>query len=275
VNPIISSWCWARDYYAGIFHLHHTPAKVAALGYNQVELNDFMLPPPRFSRIIRPLLQAIPTLPPDLWRYRIASLRQLREELDRHAVQCVCWTLNTDFTKPLWSQRLYWQWGIRAANVVGASKIRIILGGKATTDFTHHAPRITQNCRHFIQQCHKIAPHLDIVLENHWGISTDIEQHMAIFLAVREQLTPVQQAKFGLCLDPVNMPASAHRPTNWQTMLPHTTHLHLKPSLSAPETATLWQQVAQADYDGSIVFECDGDLWGADGIQQCEKLLPQ
>ncbi|MCK5923749.1 MAG: hypothetical protein KAG66_22635, partial [Methylococcales bacterium] len=264
----VSSWCWAEDYYAGIFSLLNMPAKAAHLGYHQVEMNDFMLPPPRFSRIMRPLLQGIH---PQLWRYRADNLHRLRAELDQHQVQCICWTINSDFTQPLWKQRPYWRWGIRAAKIVGASKIRIILGGEDKVLTADEVAGVVEKCRHFIDHCTKTAPHLHIVLENHWGISTDIKQHVTIFLAIQATLSPAQQAKFGLCFDPVNMPAE-NRPAQWQLILPHTTHLHLKSDLTPAEIDTLTHQLQQANYNGDITIECGADKWGKSGIAHCQKL---
>ena len=54
------AWCWHDDYYAGRWSLLDQPAGAASAGLTAIECNDFMLPPPRLSRLRRPLLRLLP-----------------------------------------------------------------------------------------------------------------------------------------------------------------------------------------------------------------------
>ena len=52
-----SSWCWHEPYYAGSWSLLDLPASAKAAGLTAIECNDFMMPPPRLSRLRQPLLR--------------------------------------------------------------------------------------------------------------------------------------------------------------------------------------------------------------------------
>lgn len=259
----ISSWCWAADYYAGRFSLLDLPARAAALGYTAVELNDFMLPPPRFSRVARPLFSRLPYAPADLWRYRRAVLYLLRDRLAAHGLRCAGWTLNTDFTQPalaLPAQALYRGWGIWAANALGAGTLRVTLGGRHNGDVAGVADRLAVFTRAALR---RLKRNTLLVLENHWGMSSKIETHCAIFAAARDRLAASERARFALCLDPTNM-ADDDRPAAWRRMAPDAGHVHLKGSADRPssngrpvDTATLLRALTAAGFAGTYVVEGD------------------
>jgi hypothetical protein len=251
----LSSWCWAADYYAGRFSLLDMPARAAPLGVSLLELNDFMLPPPRFSRVVRPLFRCLPYANPELWRYRQLTLLRLRDELAAHGQHCLCWTLNTDFSLPRagWpAQWLYWHWGLLAARTVVARLLRIILGG---SDGAAAGPVVGARLNRFLRYA---LARFDgqIVLENHWGLSQDWTQHQAIFQAARAALPAADRPRFGLCLDPVNFPPT-DRPTAWAQLAPHAAHVHLKAPVSQDkyEPGTFLGQLKVAGYRGHYTLE--------------------
>ena len=251
----VSSWCWAADYYAGRFSLLDMPARVGGLGVTQLELNDFMLPPPRFSRAVRPLFRVLPYANPEVWRYRQLTLLHLRDELAAQGQQCRCWTLNTDFSLPRtgWPpQWLYWRWGVLAARTVGARQLRIILGG---SDGARAGPTVVARLNRFLSYA---LARFDgqIVLENHWGLSQEWTQHRAIFAAAWAALPAADQPRFGLCLDPVNFPV-ADRPAAWASLAPHATHVHLKAPTQADayDLITFLDQLEAAGYNGHYTLE--------------------
>lgn len=89
MEPVaISSWCWHAHYHAGRFSLIDAPRAAARLGFRHIELNDFMLPPPRLSRLRRPLLRLLGA-PATLWRYDIDVLRRVQQELTATQVACL------------------------------------------------------------------------------------------------------------------------------------------------------------------------------------------
>lgn len=96
----VSSWCWHAEYYAGSWSLLDLPKAAASAGVSAIECNDFMLPPPRLSRLRRPLLSLLPGAPPELWRYSRETLRQLSARAQANRTKILAWTINSDFTVP-------------------------------------------------------------------------------------------------------------------------------------------------------------------------------
>ena len=73
------------------------------------------------------------------------------------------------------------------------------------------------------------APGLTITVENHWGVSTDIDRHLQIVDQVAAGLPAVAaRAQFGCCFDPGNMPEGAGRARWWPALAARATHYHLK-----------------------------------------------
>ena len=128
----VSSWCWGSDFYAGKFTLLDMPAKAHKLAIQHLELNDFMLPVPRFSRVAQPIYQQLSNHQNEVWRYRTRTLKALKNQLDENQQRCICWTMNTDFCSDdkMWFGRpVYWGWGIQAVRILQPNYLRIILGG--------------------------------------------------------------------------------------------------------------------------------------------------
>ena len=136
----VSAWSWHAPYYAGTWSLLDLAADAAAVGLAAIECNDFMLPPPRYSRVRRPLLALLPGAPPELWRYSRRTLRQLRENVMAARQPSVC----LDHQQRLlpcrprhWpAQRLYLRRGLAAARLLRAPLLRVNLGGAPETPAT-------------------------------------------------------------------------------------------------------------------------------------------
>ena len=245
----ISSWAFAEAYYRSEFSLLDLPGAAAERGFRLVEMNDFMLPPPPYSRVVRPLFKLLPQVNAELWRYRQTTLRELKRRLTANEVACLCWTINSDFAGPAGTslaQRLYWQRGLEAAILLAARKLRIILGGAdGGQPAVHTVPQLSRFVRMALA-CFDGT----LVLENHWGVSSDIDVMLAIFHDVRSRLSAAEQARFWLCLDPDNM-HEMDRPAQWAKMAPWAGHVHLK-GAPPPELMSL---LLAADYDGYYCLE--------------------
>ena len=255
----VSSWCWASDYYHGQFSLFDLPGRAAAAGFESVEANDFMLPPPSFSRVTRPFYALLPHGNPELWRYRQTAIRRLKLELDSHRVRCLCWTLNTDFSRggvAAVGRALYHRWGLTAAKTLNVPLLRIISGGQAEDVVTLS---LVRRMTSFVQSAVEQLPHITVILENHWGISTDTTKHLTLFTQVKEQLPSSLQHRFALCLDPANI-AQADRQSAWTRMAHHAGHVHLKTAvdneaIDLPQFLETVHNAHQGRYDGTFTIE--------------------
>lgn len=273
----VSSWSWHAAYYAGRWSLLDLPAAAVTAGLSAIEGNDFMLPPPRFSRLRRPLLRLLPGAPPELWRYSQASLRQLRARAKADEVTILAWTINSDFTLPRrqWpAQQLYLWRGLWAVRELGATLLRINLGGSVETA-TDQDELIARRLAHFVRTSQQRLPGLMITLENHWGVSSDIDRHLHIFDAARGLLDAASRACLGCCFDPANMAESDQRPRWWRELAVRANHFHLKTAqfdgdgreLSLPhaEIGTILQA---AGYRGWTTIEFTGDGDPQSGVQR-------
>ena len=80
----------------------------------------------------------------------------------------------------------------------------------------------------FIRSTLDRLPDLNLLLENHWGIATDIDYLLTIFERTATNLGREEASRFGLCLDATNMPIQVDRESYWAKMAPHARHVHLK-----------------------------------------------
>jgi sugar phosphate isomerase/epimerase len=287
MNPLTptlaaGAWCWHADYYAGRWSLLDQPAGAAAAGLAAIECNDFMLPPPRLSRLRQPLLRLLPGAPPELWRYSRASLRQLQANAQAHNVQVLAWAVNSDFTVPAraWpAQQLYLRRGLAAARLLAVPLLRVTLGGSAETPRSQDAA-IVQRLASLVQDSPAV-----VTLENHWGISADIGRHLALYDAVVDALPAGLRPRFGCCFDPGNVPEDAERPRWWRELARRANHFHLKTTAFDPagkETglphAALFELLAEAGYRGPVTIEYAGDGDPLQGLRQSvalwQRLMP-
>ena len=277
----VSSWSWHAPYYAGEWSLLDQPAAAAALGISAIECNDFMLPPPRFSRIRRPLLSLLPGAPPELWRYSRATLRGLRDRAEEKGTAVLAWTINSDFTVPAphWpAQWLYLRRGLAAARLLQAPLLRVNLGGAPETP-AGRDPLVIRRLASFVARSQRHYLGVTITVENHWGLSTDVDRHLRIVDAVAGRLDPELGRRFGCCFDPGNVPDSADRPRWWRELANRANHYHLKTVV--PGTAGEEDQIPHTDlfslldevgYRGKVTIEFAGDGDPAEGVRRSAQL---
>ncbi|MCA9993765.1 MAG: sugar phosphate isomerase/epimerase [Anaerolineales bacterium] len=262
----VGSWCWHAAYYAGQWSLLDLPAGAARLGLYQVELNDFMLPPPRHSRLRRPLLHALGA-PPELWRYSRATLGQLQARLAAANVRPIAWSIHSDLTHtgPAgWWQSLHWRQALAATQQLDIPILCLTLGGQQdspTTTDTLVAHRLAA----LVRRSQAARPGLHIVVENHWGLSSDIPRLLAILTQAQDLLPAGLRPQLGLCFDPGNLPA-AKRTTHWPALAHLARHFHFKSyafDAAGRETSLPYDQIFallnQAGYRGYVVVEYEGE----------------
>jgi sugar phosphate isomerase/epimerase len=270
------AWCWHDAYYAGRWSLLDQPAGAAAAGLAAIECNDFMLPPPRLSRVRQPLLRLLPGAAPELWRYSRASLRQLQANAQAHGVTILAWAVNSDFAVPgrAWpAQRFYLRRGLEAARQLDVSLLRVTLGGSAQTPRSHDAI-IVQRLAALVQ-----ASPAAVTLENHWGVSTDIARHIEIFDAVAATLPAALRPRFGCCFDPGNVPEDPDRLRWWAELARRANHFHLKTTAfdaSGNDThlphAAIFALLAEAGYRGPVTIEYAGEGDPQEGMRRSVRL---
>lgn len=273
----VSSWSWHAPYYAGNWSLLDLPTTAVDIPLYHLEANDFMLPPPRLSRVRQPLLRLLPGAPPELWRYSRASLRQLHANAQAQGVTLVAWTVNSDFTVPAthWpAQWLYLRRGLAAARGLGVSLLRLNLGGTAVTPVEVDG-RILSRLVRFAEGALTAVPALQLTVENHWGVSSDPERHLRLLDGVAARLSPAHQARFGACFDPANLPDAPERPRWWRELALRANHYHLKTvrfdgagnELTLPQ-GELVRLLREVGYHGRVTIEYAGELAPAEGVRQ-------
>jgi sugar phosphate isomerase/epimerase len=278
----VGSWSWHAAYYAGRWSLLDLPSAAAALGIPWVECNDFMLPPPRLSRVRRPLLALLPGAPPELWRYSRATLRRLAVAAGAAGVAVLAWTVNSDFAVPAqaWpAQRLYLARGQAAAGLLGAPLLRLTLGGAADSPAGHDA-LVIRRLTDFTGQALERRPGLAVTVENHWGISADIVRHLRIVDAAAAGLPDGLRRRFGCCFDPGNVPEVPERERLWRELALRANHFHLKAEAldergeerSLP-IGRLFEMLRASGYRGKVTIEYAGSGPAEDGVAACAELF--
>lgn len=269
-----SSWTWHAPFYQGELSVVDIPAAAQAAGIDQVELNDFMLPPGRWSRT-RNLFRTLftPNRPKTKQqRYRQSTIDQISQQLNQHAVSCISWSIESDLTvsAKAWEHELaYITTGMRTAVQLNAHLIRLTIGGSAQMG-AQIDQQVIGRLRQIAALCHKQFPTLRPVVENHWGLTTDIGRFLKILAAV---------PTIGLCFDPGNIPP-ADRETAWPQLARQADHVHLKIIDYHPEKLdsdidyrTIFQQLAAHNYTGKLVIEYEGDHNPADLLKQVKSQL--
>jgi sugar phosphate isomerase/epimerase len=278
----VSSWSWHAAYYAGAWSLLDLPPAAASTDIAAIECNDFMLPPPRFSRVRRPLLSLLPGAPPELWRYSRATLRELFDRAVGSGLSILAWTVNSDFTVPArhWPvHQLYLRRGLAAARQLQAPLLRVNLGGSPDTPPACDE-LIVRRLAEFVGHSQRLYPAVTITVENHWGVSTDIDRHLRLFDRVAGQLAPALQKRFGCCFDPGNMPVGPERERWWPSLAARANHYHLKTrafTADGQETTlpheTLFALLQENGYQGNVTIEYAGDGLAAEGVRQSAALF--
>lgn len=273
----VSSWSWHDAYYAGKWSLLDLPAAAVAARIAAIECNDFMLPPPRLSRIRRPLLALLPGAPPDFWRYSRTTLRRLQAQAQASGVSILSWTINSDFAVPVhqWpAQQLYLWRGLAAARLLESSLLRVNLGGSPETPAGRDS-LIGRRLARFARVALGRYPGLALTVENHWGLSTDMERHLRLVDDVAAALSPGHQRRFGCCFDPANVPEEPGRERWWRELAARANHYHLKTTrfdASGNDTGLphrcLFELLHRAGYRGSLAIEYAGDGDAAEGVRR-------
>lgn len=278
----VSSWCWHTEYYAGSWSLLDLPEAAASAGLSTIECNDFMLPPPRLSRLRRPLLSLLPGVPPEVWRYSRATLRHLSANAEANRAKILAWTINSDFTVPAhhWpTQHLYLSRGLAAARLLQTPLLRLNLGGTPETP-DNRDNIIIQRLAAFATHCLSGCSSLNLTVENHWGVSKDIDRHLAIIDQVAARLQPSLRERFGCCFDPANMPVNPNRDRWWRGLAARANHFHLKTkefNTADEETslphAYLFDLLDQAGYQGNVTIEFAGNGAAVEGVRKSINLF--
>jgi sugar phosphate isomerase/epimerase len=275
----VSSWSWHSDFYAGHLHLADVPAAAVALGFDQVELNDFMLPSPRFGRVRR-FFSVRPAGPQQSWRYDDASLHRLKAELDRTGVHCLAWTVDADLTVPgrYWpAHERYLHRAMGTARLLGATVLRVSVGGAADQSVLADG-RVVNRLGKLVMASQRLCPGLTLAVENHWGITTDFRRLLAILDGARMTLPAAYREQVGVCFDPGNLPA-ADRAEGWPYLAWQARHFHFKTHTFTPsgDESTLpydliLAMLVDSGYTGATTIEFEGDGDPADGIRRSAAL---
>lgn len=278
-----SSWSWHEPYYAGRWSLLDLPRSAREAGVGYIECNDFMLPPPRLSRVRQPLLRLLPGAPPELWRYSRATLERLAENAAAEGVDILTWTINSDFTVPLWqwpAQKLYLRRGLAAARRLQVRLLRVNLGQREDVDDGLVAKRLAD----FVMESQRHYAGLIITVENHWGISRDIDRHLDIVRDAAARLPAAFGACFGCCFDPDNMPAEdvpeQERARWWRELASEANHYHFKTTAfddegndTALPHARLLALLREAGYEGDVAIEYQGQGDAVEAVRRSKALF--
>jgi len=171
-----------------------------------------------------------------------------------------------------------WSW--HAAYYAGAwSLLRVNLGGSPETPSARDK-EIVRRLSGFVSHSQRRYPGLTITVENHWGISTDIDRHLDIIDAVAAQLPPSLRERFGCCFDPANMPESSKKERWWRELALRANHYHLKTAtLEANGNGEnlphdlLIELLRETRYKGKVTIEFAGEGDAVEGVKQSARLF--
>jgi sugar phosphate isomerase/epimerase len=277
----LSSWSFHSLFHAGNFSLLDVPARASYFGFAHVELNDFMLPAPPLSNAQKLLGMVTGKREVSaIERYNDDVLQKLSAALEAVKVSCLCWTLDTDFTgtDEQWQQQQrYIEQGVKAARLLNAKIMRLTLGGddkRGTKELGADEEKIVNRLTSVVTA----SPDLLWTVENHWGVSTNIDYFLQVIMDTKARLGS-QSSQFGVCFDPANTPAQS-RLHHWEQLAEQAVHFHLKTSSfddNGDETTLdyyrLVPMLRRVGYEGSVVVEYEGKEGLADGIRQSVKLF--
>lgn len=269
----VSSWTWHDAFYKGDLSLIEIPSKARQAGISHVELNDFMLPPGRWSRTKKFFhsLLGYENGNTKQQRYIQSTISELVNQLNENQVQCLSWSVDSDFTcsEDLWRKEVaYIILGVQTAAKLNAKMIRMTLGGSERM-----GPEIDllviRRLKLIASVCKELFPTIQPVVENHWGISTDIGRFLKIIDAVDE---------IGVCFDPGNVNGPG-REKDWSQLAAKAQLFHLKVYDHDAEKldqtidyVKIFEDLAAHDYAGKLVIEYEG---GADPAETLEDILNQ
>lgn len=259
-NLSVSTWTWHSKYYTGDLSLLDAPRLVNKAGLQTVELNDFMLPPGRFSRLRNwaGYLWGYRKQSRKMLKYVGSTLKKLKSELDKNQVECLSWTIDSDFTVDdiAWRDELaYIISGFKTAEQLNAKFLRLTLGGAACMG-PEIDPLVISRLKFVSAVAQHLFPNIEPVVENHWGISTEPTR----FLALLDHVPNI-----GICFDPGNTP-KVNQEINWRLLASRTKLFHLKIyDLDKHhidqhlDYRTVFQILHEQNYSGKFVIEYEGD----------------
>jgi L-ribulose-5-phosphate 3-epimerase len=138
--------------------------------------------------------------------------------------------------------------------------------------------RLIRFARAALSRC----PGLALTVENHWGLSTDIERHLRLVDGVAAALSPSHQRRFGCCFDPANVPEEPGRERWWRELAARANHYHLKTTTfdaAGNDTGLphrcLFELLQRAGYRGSVSIEFAGNGDAEEGVLKSVRLYKQ
>lgn len=267
----VSAWSFHEALCAGKLRQVDVPGRVADLGFKHVELLEAFLrkPPGRWQRLWRRAAPEARTDGPDYGR---PSLYELRTERLRAGTRLACWTIDSDLASPdaeaRRAQMLHIATALEAARYLGAPLVRLTTGGQAGD---------VAGARRAIEMLRNVAviaasSGVKLAVENHWGLSEDVQ-------ALAEIVAAVDHPGVGVCLDFGNLP-EGQSADGFQILAPLTIHAHAKSyrfDASGEETRIDYRAalgaLQAAGYDGTISIEYEGDGDPIEGICQTRALI--
>lgn len=259
-NLSVSTWTWHSQYYLGELSLLDAPKLVRKAGLGSVELNDFMLPPGRFSRLRNwaGYLWGYRKQSKKMQKYVGSTIKKLKSELDKQNIACLSWTIDSDFTVDsiAWRDELaYIISGFKTAERLNAKYLRFTIGGAACMG-PEIDPLVISRLKFVSSVSEHLFPNVEPVVENHWGITTEPTR----FLALLDHVPNI-----GICFDPGNTPR-VNQEINWRLLASRTKLFHLKIyDLDKNQIdqhldyRTVFQILHEQKYNGKFVIEYEGD----------------
>jgi sugar phosphate isomerase/epimerase len=192
------------------------------------------------------------------------------------------WTVNSDFAVPAgkWpAQQLYLRLGVAAARRLDARLLRVNLGGRAGEPEAAD-DRVAKRLARFVGASQRWYPGLLITVENHWGLSADLDRHLLLLARARNLLPGELRGRLGACFDPDNMPRGDQRRRWWRGLARVANHYHfattafdaLGSDVGLPH-AFLLSLLREAGYQGACTIEFQGDGDPARGIRCSRELF--
>ena len=167
----------------------------------------------------------------------------------------------------------YIQW-IGVAKEMGVGAIRANSGGKQMTDRDRAVKNCTESFKRLCDEGKKQG--VDIVIENHWGLSADPDAMVAILEAIRKTHGDV----IGSLPDYGNWPKEVERYGALQKILPYAKAVHAKvldidENLNHPafDLAKCVGLTKDAGYDGYLGIEYEGQADAMESVPRAIKKL--
>jgi sugar phosphate isomerase/epimerase len=268
----VSSWSFGNLLRAGQMALADVPLAAAALGFDAVELNDYLFVPPRpgaLARLFGKRAAPVPAAPD----YRPATLGPVRRALLRAGTDVVALAVTSAVGGPMAEapvQRELAGSGLAAARALGAPLMRLATGGPVDPTEPYLA-EVAKRLKTLAAVARLF--HVRLALENDFGLTTDP--------AALERLVQLTGGKdvVGVCLDLGNF-RDGEGPDGIRRLAPYTTHVHAKARTFGPdgEETTIDYSAAlgalrAAGYDGALSVEYGGEGDPHAGVRQTKALI--